>query len=650
MKPGILILATGLFLFPLAPAAHAATWKPIGPDGGQVEALAYAPSDSQVAYAGTFGGGVFRSGDGGSSWTAVNSGLPSLTVFSVAVDPNEPAVAYAGTAFGLYVTTSGGASWTALPLGSASVRPQVTMVRIDPSHPRILYAVANAGVFRSADGGAHWTERDAGLPAPPKQQSLTALEVDSNHPGTLYAGFFNSDFASPAQPSLYETTDGGGHWIASTTLQAFQIFTLALQRSTGLLYAGTSDGLMSSPDGGATWMRLCTDLVASLVVAPSGTLYGDLVSGVDVSTDGGRTWTDPAPLSPSRPSDQIFSLALDPPGDRLLVADGFLGVDSLTSGSGWTRANQGLRATAVDGVAAASTNPPLLFVATLGEGVLVSGDGGADFISRNAGLSMAVTQQVSPLGLTFHPKEPRSLVTGFGDGSVGTTSDAGRHWRLAPSICRPADVLGFSPPSTIFVSSDATGFFCTGRFSCHTQVSRDGGATFTCIDGPDNVSAFLVDPLRPVVVYAAAGAVLWKSTDRGFHFTQIADGLGVVVRTLASSPAARQTLYAGGDAGVIKSVDGGLTWSPVGAGVLGGVTALVVDPSNPALVYVTAYISNGILLSHGVFASRDAGATWSRLGDGLPGAVNAAQLALDPLNHVLFAGTSGSGVWALAVP
>jgi photosystem II stability/assembly factor-like uncharacterized protein len=649
-KPSLLILLSGLSLFSLAPAARATPWRPIGPDGGIVETLAYAPSASQFAYAGTFGGGVFRSVDGGSSWTAANNGLPSLFVQSLAVDPIDPAVVYAGTSFGLYVTTSGGAAWTPLPLGSASVRPQVTMVRIDP-HPRILYAVANGGIFRSADGGAHWVERDAGLPIPPNQQRLTALEIDPDHPGTLYAGYFNSDFANPAVPSLYKTTDGGGHWDASTTLQAFQVYAIARDRSAGLLYAATSDGLMSTLDGGATWAQVYTGVVDPLVVAPSGTLYGYLwFSGVFRSADGGRTWIDPAPLSPSRPIEQVFALALDPQGNRLLAANDTLGVDALDAGTRWTPVNQGLRATDVFGLAAASTNPPLLFVATNGGGVFVSGDGGADFVARNAGLSPApVTRQVFPAALAYSPQAPRSPVIGLSLGSVATTSDAGRHWRVAPSICKPADVLGFSPPSTIFVSSTTPGN-CTGPLSCDTQISRDGGATFSCLDGPRNASAFLVDPVRPAVVYAAAGAILWKSTDRGLHFSRITDNLGVMIKTLASSPAARQTLYAGGDTGALKSVDSGLTWSPIGHGVLGGVTSLVVDPSNPARVYAAANISNGTLLGHGVFASHDAGATWSRLGDGLPAAVSATRLALDPLRHVLYAGTFGSGVWAVAVP
>src|SRR5258708_32745262 len=87
-------------------AASAAIWQPLGPDGGTVLAVAFAPSDARVAYAGTAGGGVFRSRDGGSSWQAASTGLRGLRISSLAVGPRDPAAGSAGTGTGLYKTTS----------------------------------------------------------------------------------------------------------------------------------------------------------------------------------------------------------------------------------------------------------------------------------------------------------------------------------------------------------------------------------------------------------------------------------------------------------------------------------------------------------------------------------------------------------------
>jgi len=117
--------------------------------------------------------------------------------------------------------------------------------------------------------------------------------------------------------------------------------------------------------------------------------------------------------------------------------------------------------------------------------------------------------------------------------------------------------------------------------------------------------------------------------------------------SLAASPAAHQILYAGGDRGLLKSLDGGLSWSPAGAGLPSpaAVKALVVDPANPALVYAGV---NGIA-GGGVFASQNGGASWSLLGEGQP-ATESTALALDSAHHILYAGTNGAGTWALSLP
>ena len=100
-----------------------ATWTSIGPEGGTVRALAIDPVNPTIVYAGTVGGGIFKSTDGGGHWTAANTGL------------------------GYWA----GGYWTG---GSASV---VNAFAIDPSTPTILYAATGAGVFRSIDAGGSWT-------------------------------------------------------------------------------------------------------------------------------------------------------------------------------------------------------------------------------------------------------------------------------------------------------------------------------------------------------------------------------------------------------------------------------------------------------------------------------------------------------------
>jgi photosystem II stability/assembly factor-like uncharacterized protein len=476
------------------------------------------------------------------------------------------------------------------------------------------------------------------------------MEIDPDHPGTLYVGVFG-DVDSTVRPRVYKTINSGGSWSLLPGLRASYVPALVLQRSTGTLYAATFEGLFATQDGGATWTRRYRgDELYQLVGTSSGTLYGAFFpAGVLRSVDGGRTWHDPALPSPDRPAAQILSLAIDPLGNRVLAASNFLGVFALDPGTGWKLANRGLRSTLINSLAVTATSPPLLFASTEGGGVFVRGNGG-DFSPRDTGLPRRPNQELFTYGLAYSPGAPRSLTIGLDEGTVAKTSDAGRHWTPEPAaICLPADVVGFSPPSTILVSSTAGSTDDGCSASCLTKISRDGGASFTCLDGPPRVSVFLVDPLQPATVYAAADEDVWQSTDGGLHFTLRATHLGVSISALVASPAAHQTLYAGGFDGVLKSVDGGATWALASRGLF-GTNALAVDPSNASIVYADGLLAHTGGFDRRIFESRDGGASWTPLGDGFPASVGVSALALDAVHHVLFAGTQGASTWALDLP
>jgi len=182
---------------------------------------------------------------------------------------------------------------------------------------------------------------------------------------------------------------------------------------------------------------------------------------------------------------------------------------------------------------------------------------------------------------------------------------------------------------------------------CFAYVSRDAGTTWSCLPGIFQVDAGLVDPLVPAIVYVAIDEVgLLKSSDRGHHFVHADFGLDALdVRSLAISPTAHRVVYAGTENGVWKSFDGGKHWMQTGTGLPPGLaTDLVVDPHDPAVVYAG-------LGEQGVFQSTDGGATWTSINLGLPVAAFSGPLRLDPgPPRTLYAGTAGSGFWALTLP
>ena len=144
---GLLALSGSAFTY------AADSWIPIGPEGGSLSALVIDPVTPSTLYAGTLGGGVFRSRNGGDSWVGINSGLTDLEVTALTIDPARPSTLYAGTnTGGVFRSTNAGESWEAINTGLTNLRVQV--LAIDPVTPSTLYAGTTGGVFRSTNGGA----------------------------------------------------------------------------------------------------------------------------------------------------------------------------------------------------------------------------------------------------------------------------------------------------------------------------------------------------------------------------------------------------------------------------------------------------------------------------------------------------------------
>ena len=140
-----------------------------------VLALAIDPSMPTTLYAGTNSNGVYKSTDGGASWSAVTSGLIYLSVRALAIDPTAPNTLYAGTNGGVFKSADGGASWNPTGAGPTSVRT----LTIAPTASNTLYtATEGGGVFKSTDYGATWSAINTGL----TNKSVRALAIDPTPP------------------------------------------------------------------------------------------------------------------------------------------------------------------------------------------------------------------------------------------------------------------------------------------------------------------------------------------------------------------------------------------------------------------------------------------------------------------------------------
>src|SRR5262245_9412800 len=207
-----------------------------------------------------------RSEAQGAGWSAINTGLASLDVRTLAIDPVNAATIYAGSRAGVFKSTDGGANWrqSGLP-GNV-----IVALKIDSANPNILYAgialeggchFSNRRLFKSADGGANWS--DAFSPPINGCDQIHSLELNPTEPNTLYVANFDDLFGDTWTP-LIKSADGGASWIP---LYGTPFATLAIDpRQPNTLYAGTFDspyfgyegwdnrnGVLKSVDGGARW-------------------------------------------------------------------------------------------------------------------------------------------------------------------------------------------------------------------------------------------------------------------------------------------------------------------------------------------------------------------------------------------------------------
>lgn len=168
------------------------TWNDLNPNAPnqfQAVSIIVDPSNPSTLYLannddGTpYDNGVYKSTDGGTTWSAINSGLPALPmVNALALDPLSSSTLYAGTISGLFKSLDGGNTWNSV--GSPLNNDAVVALAINPQDSSTLYVSTNgSGVFESSDGGATWSAINVGLPA---NAIVWQLAIDPQPPFTLY--------------------------------------------------------------------------------------------------------------------------------------------------------------------------------------------------------------------------------------------------------------------------------------------------------------------------------------------------------------------------------------------------------------------------------------------------------------------------------
>jgi photosystem II stability/assembly factor-like uncharacterized protein len=653
-RPFAVLFGTILLTAGVARPADDGRWVSIAPDGGAVESLARAADGT--LFAGTHNGGLFRRV--GEGWSPAGWPLRDTPIRDLAAHPSNPRVVYAATTEGVYWTQDGGARWS-----EAGNFPAV-LVAIAPSDPAVLYAGASR-LFKSTDGGEDWS------PVGPGLEYAVSLAVDPQDSRIVYAG---------GTSGVLRSLDGGATWTATgprtPTGGSYSIHELVADPTRpGTLWAGTTfGGLFKSGDRGATWSLVGPDLgtllTSALAVDPAGTVWAgftgfsrDRTGGVFKSPDGGATWTR---VLPDHAVQDLVSNPADP--DRLYAASERLGVLWSDDGGGtWAEVNEGLRALLVSDleidpwaggrILAVAANSPF---GNANVTTVLGGRAGED-------LPLLLGRWEDPASafltdLALHPDHPDALYAAHEDGILRSL-DGGRTWRESSRGLRKREwvaalAIARSDPRVLYAAGWDAYPICEGsRRNCRfTRVYRsdDGGRRWTAPSRPleserVRMSVLVADPERPSVVYVA-GEKLFKSVDGARTWRPLGRGLEGGVRALAVDPGDPDVLYAatyvrGEGTRLFRSGDGGASWTPAADGLPSYriVSSLATDPRNPGTVYAGT--------DRGVYVTRNDGRAWAPMNQGLGGlAVPVLDLAVDPRNGILYAGTRGGGGLFMFLP
>jgi photosystem II stability/assembly factor-like uncharacterized protein len=618
------------------------TWRFVGPyRGGRTLAVSGVAGDAKTFYLGSVDGGVWKTANGGENWEPLFDSQPVQSVGAIEIAPSDPNVIYVGTGEGcirndisygngVYKSTDAGKTWAHIGLDDSQHIPRLA---IDPKNPDRVFVAALGhasgpntmrGVYRTTDGGQTWKR----VLYKDDKTGAVDLSFDPANTNIMYAALYQQIrtpwSASSGGPGsgLYKTTDGGDHW---TELQGH----------------GLPDGVLGR--------------IGVAVGADSKTVYAQIeanAGGLYVSKDAGATWSMVNGSDQFRQRAWYFTHVFADPKNPDIVYELNTGVFRSTDGGKTFRSVHGADS---HGLWIDPADPNRM---------ITSNDGGAS-ITQDVTATPAVwsSQANQPTAQFYHvDADDQTYWELYGEqqdaGSVAIPSHTNHNGILA------SDVHGVGGGESGWAVPSPDGeYVYAGNYMALSRWHK-GGEQVSINPWPENsmgwgaatlqhrfqwTAPIALSPFDPNTVYYG-GEILYKSTDRGSHWTKISPDLtrndkskqqssgGPITQDntsaeyydtifcIAESPKQQGLIWIGTDDGLVQVTrDGGKSWTNVTPPELkeaqkqwAKIAMVAPSPFDAGTVYVSARRNKMDDFAPYVYKSTDYGKTWTKIVNGIP--------------------------------
>ncbi len=654
----------------------------VGPAvGNRVSAIAGVPGDINTYYAGGASGGVWKSTDGGNQWLPIFDGQPVQAIGALAVAPTDPNVVWAGTGEawairdsdvggdGVYKSVDSGKTWTNMGLPDSG---RIGRIIVDPRNEDNVFVCAlgrmtgpqkERGVYRTTDGGKNWEQ----VLFADEKTGCSGLSMDPHNSRVLFAGMWQvemhtyGEFSGGPGSGVYVSRDGGSHW---TRLQG---------RGLPGPPAGKDIGKIDVAVAPSNSNRV----YALIQTADQGSLWR--------SDDGGDVWRvvnwDRALIGRAG---YYVRLAVSPGDDDEVLVSNSAFLHSTDGGETFRSVPWG------------GDNHDIWIDPTNPDRFVITDDGGLNITTVHG---RGFHRVALPVGQIYHVAVDNQIpyyVYGNmqDDGTMRGISTAGgrgfgaggeQDWDHPMGGCES----GFTVPDP--TDPNIVWATCYGdevtRWDARTREARSVSPWYHTLDSPPNDTKYrchwtpplAIDPFDHNTVYYGC-QVIWKTSNAGQSWTVISPDLstqdpkyivpsggivgdnlgqfyGEVVFAIAPSPKQKGLIWAGtNDGQVWNTEDGGANWTNVTKNISGMPawgTITCISPSN--FDAGTAYIAVDLHLMDNrdpyFYKTNDFGATWTQISSNLPTKhplAYAKSIAEDPNKKgLLFAGTGNGFYYSL---